>query len=106
MRNSYFSSLKVKIEFELAGKRDAYTFHLTTIVINGQKRGCSGFIESNETHKLAYITTEPFFEGGLYGDERKTLMYRTARNLRDYSGGNNNWGSCNDIVHCVESITQ
>lgn len=99
--NEYISSRKLKELFK--GKN--FTFNLSTININGQKRGCSGFITNPITGKHCYITTEPFFEGGLYGDKNRTIMMRTAAHLKDYSGGVNQWLSVDEIVQTAGRIT-
>ena len=102
--NEYFSTQKVRNNFKKMGVADRFTFHLKNISVNGQKRGCSGFVVENSTGKVVYITTEPFFEGGLYGNKKNTLMYRTAENLKDYSGGLNHWGMCENVAGHILSL--
>jgi hypothetical protein len=58
-----------------------FDVQLKNIIINGDKRGCSGFISYNG--KIVYVTTEPL---GTMG-----LMYRTAKHNKDYQGGANQW---------------
>lgn len=57
------------------------TFQLKNISINGDKRGCSGFIQRG--NNIVYVNTEQCFGLG--------YMYRTAKHLKDYSGGQNQW---------------
>lgn len=65
---------------------------LKNISINGNKRGCSGFIQANG--KTVYVTTEPCFNLG--------YMYHTAKHLKDYTGGINRWAK--DIDSLVRGI--
>lgn len=60
---------------------NATKVQLKNISVNGDKRGCSGFIESNNF--IVYVNTEPCGSLG--------YMYRTAEHLKDYTGGLNIW---------------
>lgn len=102
--NEYFSAQKVRNNFKKMGVADRFTFHLKNISINGQRRGCSGFVVENSTGRVAYITTEPFFKGGLCGNKENTLMYRAAENLKDYRGGTNHWGMCENVAYLVSRL--
>jgi len=82
-----------------------FSFALRNISINGQKRGCSGFILNKLTGKVAYITTEPFWDGGLWGNLSQSIMMRTAKHIKDYSGGNNQWLSFESIFEFAEQLT-
>lgn len=65
------------------------------ITINGQRRGCSGFIKNTTTNNSCYITTETLFGSpiyvGLYGDKNKTIMMRSVGATMDFRGGINQW---------------
>jgi len=76
-----------------------YTFNLKNIDINGSKRGCSGFITNNKNNKVCYITTEASEASWL-----KPVMIRTAKNIKDYTGGINNFIDTIDIVKKVTSL--
>lgn len=65
-----------------------YTVALRNIIINGDKRGCSGFVSYGD--KTVYINTEPCGSLG--------LMYRTAKNGKDYTGGVNQWAKNIDAL--------
>ena len=67
---------------------------LKNISVNGDKRGCSGFIQANG--KTVYVNTEPFSSLG--------YMYRTADNTKDYVGGINRWAK--DIDSLVAGINK
>ena len=56
-----FSAVQVKNSFKRLGIMDGYDFHLKAINVNGQKRGCSGFIVNKANDKICYISTEPHF---------------------------------------------
>lgn len=99
-----FSSTQVKNCFKRAGVIDNYLFYLRTISVNGQKRGCNGFIANPENGKICYIDTEPHLMGGLFGNPSKTLMYRQAVDIKDYTGGNNRWGRCENIAEYVTEL--
>jgi len=61
--------------------------YLRNIIINGDKRGCSGFITSN--NKVVYVNTEVL--GGGY-------LYRTAKDTKDYHGGVNKYADNIDAL--------
>lgn len=73
------------------------TFHLRNIIVNGDKRGCSGFIALGD--RIVYVNTE---KCGSLG-----YMYRTAKHTKDYTGGTNNWardlGSLVNGINCLLS---
>jgi len=56
-----------------------YTVALKNIIINGNKRGCSGFVALEGNH--VYVNTENTFHSG--------YLYRTAEHGKDYTGGVN-----------------
>lgn len=81
-------------KFKNALKRDFPTLvpHLRNVRINGQTQGCSGFIQNPATGRLVYVTTD------LNHGYSKRAMYRTAKNLRDFTGGMNHNCAFEDIV--------
>jgi hypothetical protein len=66
---------------------------LKNIAVNGDKRGCSGFISLGAA--IVYVNTEVL--GGGY-------LYRTAEHMKDYTGGRNLWAK--DLDSLVAGITQ
>lgn len=104
--NNYISSPKIKALF----KRLPFDIYVKNININGQKRGCSGFIKNTETGKICYITTEPFFNGkggsGLYDNPNMAIMMRMAKDLKDYTGGLNCWLPTANIVSMAYELTR
>jgi len=71
-----------------------YTVTLKNISVNGDKRGCSGFISL--AGAIVYVNTEPCGSLG--------YMYRTAEHLKDYTGGPNHWAK--DLNTLVAGITR
>lgn len=58
-------------------------FSLRNININGDKRGCSGFITNPANGVTVYIDTEAIKPFG--------LMYRYAKDNKDFTGCSNQW---------------
>lgn len=64
---------------------------LKNIAVNGDKRGCSGFITRGDA--IVYVNTEVL--GGGY-------LYRTAAHMKDYTGGVNRYAR--DLAALVAGI--
>lgn len=65
---------------------------LKNILINGDKRGCSGFVMNEDTASCVYLTTE----SSVYGPLSGKILYRYAATPTDYSStgianGNNRY---------------
>lgn len=58
-------------------------YQLHGIIINGIKRGCSGFIRNNANGSVIYVNTEPTIWG--------EVMYRYAKNMHDYHSYTNHF---------------
>ena len=82
-------SIKLKNQFT-----KNHNVSLKNIIINGDKRGCSGFISIGE--KIVYVNTE---KCGSLG-----YMYRTAKHLKDYTGGVNQWAK--NLESLVDGINK
>lgn len=72
---------------------DATVCALKNIAVNGDKRGCSGFITRGDA--IVYVNTEVL--GGGY-------LYRTAAHLKDYTGGVNRYAR--DLASLVAGVNQ
>lgn len=72
----------------------AHTVALKNIAVNGDKRGCSGFVALGD--RIVYVNTE---RCGSLG-----YMYRTAQHMKDYTGGANRWAR--DLDSLVAGINQ
>jgi hypothetical protein len=79
-------STKLKNQFS-----SAHYVHLKNISVNGDKRGCSGFIARGDA--IVYVNTEVL--GGGY-------LYRTAAHMKDYSGGVNRYAR--DLAGLVAGV--
>ena len=77
-----------------------YEYYLKNININGVKRGCDGFIRNPENGKIVYLTTE-YVCGNCYKPLANKMMYRTAKDLKDYTGETNQWCMENELVDKV-----
>lgn len=81
------------------------TFTFKNILINGQKRGCSGFIRNNANGSVMYVTTEEPCLSTLH------YMYRYADHEKDYTGYHNRWANTLDelasaICTCLHKTPQ
>ena len=65
-------------------------FSLRNIVINGSKRGCSGFIRNMRNDSVVYVDTEKLALSNLH------YMYRYAEDEHDYRGYRNRWANTFD----------
>lgn len=103
--NNYVGATKVKHLFTA----QPFECKIKNIEVNGQKRGCSGFITNLVTGKVCYIDTEPFFDygkgSGLYNNPSKAVMMRTAKDTKDYHGGMNVWLPLGEIVTAALRLT-
>lgn len=81
-------STKLKNQFP-----STHTVALKNISVNGNKRGCSGFIKRGDA--IVYVNTEVL--GGGY-------LYRTAAHMKDYSGGVNRYAK--DLAGLVYGVNQ
>lgn len=90
---------KTKNTIEKANKANAnlnLSYYLHNIVINGSKRGCSGFVRNEDTGVCVYLTTEQCPAPNL------GFMYRYADNIKDFSGYRNRWTkSLDDLAYRV-----
>ena len=74
-------SQKVKNAIKKADPDTEYTFTLKNILVNEQKRGCSGFIRNGEA--VVYINTEPSVS------YLPSFMARYATDEKDFRGFRN-----------------
>jgi hypothetical protein len=81
------------------------TLTLKNISVNGDKRGCSGFIRNNANGSVVYVTTEEPCYSNLH------YMYRYADNEKDFKGYRNRWANSLDelasaICTCLHKTPQ
>ncbi len=75
--------LVTKLKNEIKKELPNAEFDLRNISVNGEKRGCSGFIINDGV--IVYVNTEKPVLGGL------GLMFQYARYEKDYKGLQNKW---------------
>lgn len=95
---------KLKNRILLAAKPEdlPLKIELKNIVINGAKRGCSGFVTNMQTGSCVYMDTEK----SVYGPLSDKCMYRYARDSKDYSSnrlqnGWNRWATDDELPEQV-----
>lgn len=94
--------MSVKLKNRFNKENPALEVHLKNIRVNGDPRGCSGFIVNPANGKIVYVNTE----GSVYGPLLGKIMYRTAEHLKDYTGGRNRWATDANIVSDVLELLQ
>lgn len=72
-------------------QRENLEFLLRTITVNGDKRGCSGFIRNPANDAVVYVNTERPVYCAL-----ENYMYRYADAVYDYRGYRNRWADTLD----------
>ena len=95
--------LSVKLKNALVKKAELRNMDITVtlknISINGDKRGCSGFIVNNENGSIVYVNTEKSVYGGI-----SPYLYRYANSTSDYTGYHNRYAKTLDEL--VNSIIE
>ena len=94
-------STKLKNAISKANPSGEYEFCLKNVVINGSKRGCSGFVKSASNGSVVYVTTE------LTCMPQLGFMYRYADNTKDYTGYHNRWAKgLKDLSENIVNLLQ
>ena len=88
-------SVKIKNAFRKTDIGERLEIDLKNVIINHEKKGCSGFITYPGNNACVYINTD-------CQTCTKHIMYRYAENENDFTGGTNRW--CNTIDELVESV--
>lgn len=81
---------KLKNALNKQGGEMPLQFTLKNITINGEKRGCSGFVRNLANNTVVYINTEESCLSNLH------YMYRYADHEKDYTGYRNRWANSLD----------
>lgn len=99
-------STKLKNAITKKAQKENFQLQITlhNIAINGNKRGCSGFIRNMENNSVVYVNTENSCFISKY-------MYRYADNEKDYTGYTNHWandleGLVSGIITCLRQTPQ
>lgn len=85
--NELILATKLINAFKKANRKYNYDlqFDIKNIIINGEKRGCSGFVTNKENGSCVYVDTEQPCCLNL------GVMYRYADNNKDFVGYSNRW---------------
>ena len=87
-----------KLQNAIKKVNNTCTFKLKNIVVNEEKRGCSGFVSVNNVH--VYINTERCAYHGV-----SNYMYRYADSTSDYRGYHNRWAdTLEELVAGVDKL--
>lgn len=77
---------KLKNALNKQGGEMPLQFTLKNITINGEKRGCSGFVRNLDNNTVVYINTE-------MPCTHLNYMYRYADHEKDFTGYHNRWAN-------------
>lgn len=90
-------AVKLKNALKKANEKYGYDlkFDIKNIIVNGAKRGCSGFVTNTQNGSCVYTNTERTCCANL------GVMYRYADNNKDYTGYYNRWTG---RVYTVDSL--
>ena len=93
---------KLRNQITTAWKRrrsDELNISLKNVRINGDPRGCDGFIEHPATGRIVYVNTEQFTRPGL-----PETLYRTAKDTRDFHGGRNQFADAEELPEAIVDL--
>ena len=89
--------LSVKLKNALSKLNRDLTVDLHNIIINGDRRGCSGFIQNKDNGTNLYLNTELSCGSTKY-------LYRYAEHRKDYRGLSNRYaGSFDELFSAIDS---
>lgn len=71
---------------------DTLIVELRNVRVNGALFGCSGFITNPRTGRVVYINTDHNHH------TVREALYRTAKDNKDYTGGQNNFAGFDEIA--------
>ena len=92
--------LAVKLRNEILKQisGDNISVSLRNISINGNKKGCSGFITNSENGTCVWLSTDNEYC-------RQPIVYRYAKNISDYHGGINRWcDTAFDLAYAIKKM--
>lgn len=81
-----------------------YEVKLKNITVNGEKRGCSGFVINPTNGVIVYVNTEK----GCFLPLSERNLYRYAKNEKDYGGSHsrNRWAKDENLAKCIHESLQ
>lgn len=90
----------VKLRNRLRAIRPDLVVEIKNVRVNGQLRGCSGFVRDPARDRIVYVDTEAGFQ------RRDEALYRTASSMRDYTGGRNLFTSFDELPHAIVDLLE
>lgn len=90
-------SVKLKNTIE-RGITSAHVYEYSLHNASGCEKGCSGFIKNVDNGRILYVCTDfhPFSPGII--SNGGSIMYRVARNEKDYTGGHNHYTNPQEVA--------
>jgi hypothetical protein len=87
-------------EIKMLFKDQPVEINMRKISVNGSFRGVSGFIKNTNTNLIVYVNTE-------LGTMQR-MLYRCARDFKDYQGGSNRFAKNSDdlFTGVIELLTK
>ena len=90
--------LATKLKNQITAIDSVLIVTLRNVSVNGVKFGCSGFITDPRTGRHVYVNTD-------HNHQTNTkALYRTAKDTRDYTGGQNHFASYEDLAAAAVSL--
>lgn len=90
--------LATKLKNQILAIDSVLIVTLRNVTVNGAKFGCSGFITDPRTGKHVYVNTD-------HNHHTNTrAFYRTARDTKDYTGGQNHFASYEDVAQAAVNL--
>lgn len=71
---------------------------LKNVRVNGALFGCTGFVSTPDGSRHVYVSTDHN-----HGTNRKA-MYRTAKHIKDYTGGSNRFAEYDNVAQAVVGL--
>lgn len=90
--------LATKLKNQITALDSVLIVTLRNISVNGVKFGCSGFITDPRTGKHVYVNTDHNHH------TNTTAYYRTAKDTKDYTGGQNHFAAYDDVAAAAVSL--
>jgi len=88
----------VKLKNQLLAIDPQLIVELRRASVNGVTMGCDGFVTNPVNGKVVYVSTD-----NNHGLNSKSL-YRTAKNIKDYTGGPNMFAEYSDTAQAIVNL--
>lgn len=94
--------LKQKLRNAVLRYGSEFDFELKNILVNGQKRGCSGFITNLQNGVTVFVNTEK----SVYQPLSNKVLVRYARDVKDFGGSHshNTYVNYADIAAYINTM--